>query len=107
MTALCRVQASGWSAHSSGDVAFSAKGEVLTSELRRWRGREVLEQSGPEEVGAVLEGCFELQCGDERHELAAGDGILIPAGEAHRWQVVSETGVLYRVLGPATKDNEA
>jgi quercetin dioxygenase-like cupin family protein len=48
-------------------------------------------------MGAVLEGRFELTCGDERYELAAGMGILIPANEPHVWRVLSDDGVLYRV----------
>jgi mannose-6-phosphate isomerase-like protein (cupin superfamily) len=97
------VADSGWRAGGPPtEVAFSAKGQVLATELRRWHSGEQREQTGPEEVGAVLEGHFELRCGDERHELAAGQGILIPAGEPHVWQILSDTGVLYRVTGPAS-----
>jgi quercetin dioxygenase-like cupin family protein len=48
-------------------------------------------------MGAVLEGRFALVCGDETHELLAGDGIVIPPGEARAWRLLSERGVLYRV----------
>ncbi len=82
-------------------------GATLTAELRRWSPGESLhiDATTPEEIGAVLEGRFELVCGDERHELADGQGIVIPPGEAHSWRVLSDGGVLYRVLGPDTAGN--
>ena len=80
------------------------RGAALNLELRRWNQGETLSVPASddlgEELGAVLEGRFELVCGDEHHELASGEGILIPPHEPRQWRVLSASGVLYRVLGP-------
>jgi mannose-6-phosphate isomerase-like protein (cupin superfamily) len=99
---LCSTGESGWKpGHPNTGVAFQTHGVVLAVELRHWAGGETLDVRERtelcEEMGAVLEGRYELLCGDERYELAAGDGILVPPGEPRTWRVLSEAGVLYRV----------
>jgi len=100
---LCSTDDSGW---RPGDEAtaphFRTQGRDLIVELRRWNVSDIADLAPPpnlgEEVGAVLDGRFELTTGDERHELAAGSGILIPPGEPRTWRLLSGSGVLYRVF---------
>ena len=88
---------------------LSVRGEVLAVELRRWAEDEtvVADTTAPEEVGAVLEGRFELRCGEELYVLAEGQGIVIPPGAPRRWRALAASGVLYRVFGPplAAREN--
>jgi hypothetical protein len=100
---LCSTEDSGWRpADAATAPAFRTEGRDLIVELRRWNASDIAELAPPpnlgEEVGAVLNGRFELTTGDERHELAPGSGILIPPGEARTWRLLSESGVLYRVF---------
>jgi mannose-6-phosphate isomerase-like protein (cupin superfamily) len=97
---LCQTSDSGWRpTGASYPVDFHTSGKDLAVELREWRDGETLDvaPSTGDELGAVLNGRFELVCGDERHVLEAGGGILIPRGEAHQWRLLSERGTLYRV----------
>jgi mannose-6-phosphate isomerase-like protein (cupin superfamily) len=97
---LCTVADSGWRPEmTDARVDFKSRGKDLIVELRQWHDGEALNValSEGDELGAVLSGQFELWCGDERHVLDAGTGILIPRGEAHRWRLLSKTGTLYRV----------
>ncbi len=50
-----------------------------------------------EEVGAVVQGRFELIFDDETRALDAGQAAAIDQGQPHAWRCVSERGVLYRV----------
>ncbi len=99
----CSTADSGW---RPGDAAaapqFRTAGRDLVVELRRWERSDIAQLAPPpglaEEVGAVLDGRFELVSEGERHELAAGSGILIPPGAARTWRLLSDSGVLYRVF---------
>jgi uncharacterized cupin superfamily protein len=95
----CAVVDTGWRSADKKPLAFEQHADELAVSLTRVsRGEHIRPVSGiAEEMGAVLEGRFALICGDETHMLAAGDGILIPRGEARAWQLMSERGVLYRV----------
>jgi quercetin dioxygenase-like cupin family protein len=103
-TPLCTTAYSGWRPESTTPVDFRTRGKVLSVELRRWTTGASVSVSTPadlgEEMGAVLEGRYELTCEGERYELGPGDGILIPAGEPHTWRLLSGEGVLYRVCCP-------
>jgi hypothetical protein len=99
---------SGWRPHDpNSSPDFRAEGRDLTVELRRWHRDDIGGIAAPpnlnEEVGAVLDGRFELRSGDERHELAAGSGILIPPGAERTWRLLSDSGVLYRVFPRAAR----
>lgn len=101
--ARCSVADSGWRPDTTApEPKFRAQGRDLVVELRRWHQSDIGELTAPpdlgEEVAAVLDGRFELVSDDERHELAAGSGILIPPGAARTWRLLSESGVLYRVF---------
>ena len=99
----CSTADSGW---RPGDAAaaprFRTEGRDLVVELRRWEPGDIGQLTPPpglaEEVGAVLDGRFELVSGGERHELASGSGILIPPGAPRTWRLLSASGVLYRVF---------
>jgi hypothetical protein len=100
---LCSTEDSGWRpADETTEPRFRTEGRDLVVELRRWNAGDIAELAAPpnlgEEVGAVLNGRFELTTGDERHELVPGSGILIPPGEARTWRLLSDSGVLYRVF---------
>jgi len=60
-----------------------------------------------EEVGAVVEGRFELIFDDETHLLDAGQAAAIDNGQPHEWKCLSERGVLYRVALKAIAADEA
>jgi quercetin dioxygenase-like cupin family protein len=49
----------------------------------------------------VVEGLFDVSVGGVEYRLAAGDSILGPAGVAHAFTNVSETGRLLLVFSPA------
>jgi quercetin dioxygenase-like cupin family protein len=51
-----------------------------------------------EEVGAVLEGEFDVDAAGEHYRLSAGQVIVIPSGEPRRYEGRSARGVLYRVV---------
>jgi quercetin dioxygenase-like cupin family protein len=95
----CSVVDTGWRFGQSEPVACEQRAEELAVTLTRVvHGDPIGSASGlAEEMGAVLEGRFALVCGDETHELLAGDGVVIPPGEARAWRLLSERGVLYRV----------
>lgn len=83
--------------HDSGMGAspFRTAGASLAIEMLRLNA-DVLEASGPEEMLAVLEGRVRLVCSEETHDLAAGQGVLIPADVPHRLEVQAPT-LVYRV----------
>ena len=97
----------GWRMGAGAARAFNLEGKDLSVDLRGWAQGETINCAGPEqpeELGAVLEGEFELTCGDERHVLKAGMGILVPPREAHSWRALTQGAVLYRVFGPRPHD---
>jgi quercetin dioxygenase-like cupin family protein len=97
----CTTADSGWRPNAATAPDFRAEGDELAVELRRWTpgiGVPEAPRGLGEEMGAVLEGRFELACDDERYELGPGDGLLIPAGASRTWRVLSDSGVLYRVF---------
>ena len=94
---------SGWRPDDAAPAPrFRTEGRDLVVELRRWERGDIAQLTPPagqgEEVGAVLNGRFELVSDGERHELAPGSGILIPPGVPRSWRLLSESGVLYRVF---------
>jgi hypothetical protein len=99
----CTAADTGW---RPGDETaapdFRADGSELTVELKRWTSEGIAHLEPPrglgEEMGAVLDGRFELVCEGDRYDLEAGAGILIPAGAPRSWRLLSENGVLYRVF---------
>lgn len=97
----CQVHESGWTegATTAADIRLDA--QYLSVDFRSWAPGETLvaPASTGEVMGAVLAGRFRLECEDETHELAPGQGILIPPGTSHTWTAL-EAGSLYRVTGP-------
>ncbi|MVV51681.1 hypothetical protein EJA72_26055 [Pseudomonas sp. PB120] len=51
-----------------------------------------------EEVGAVVEGSFDVFAADECYSLSAGEAIVIPPHEPRRWVCTSAKGLLYRAI---------
>jgi hypothetical protein len=99
---VCSTADSGWRPDDAATAPqFRAEGRDLVVELRRWERADIAQLAPApglaEEVGAVLNGRFELVSDGERHELAQGSGILIPPGAARTWRLLSNSGVLYRV----------
>ena len=94
----------GWRRDAGATRDFTLRGKDLVVELRPWAANETCVYAPspdlPEELGSVLEGEFELTCGDERHLLKAGMCILVPPREAHTWRALTANAVLYRVFGP-------
>jgi mannose-6-phosphate isomerase-like protein (cupin superfamily) len=98
----CSTADSGWRPDAAAAPRFRTEGHDLVVELRRWERRDIGRLTPPphlaEEVGAVLDGRFELVSDGERHELAPGSGILIPPGASRSWRLLTDSGVLYRVF---------
>jgi quercetin dioxygenase-like cupin family protein len=97
---LCTTEDSGWRPDGAKtEVDFQTSGRDLVVELRQWRDGETLDvaASPGDELAAVLGGRFEIRCGDECYVLDAGNGILVPRGEPHRWRALSNAATLYRV----------
>lgn len=98
----CTTVDSGWRPAAASTPNFRTEGRDLVVELRRWNAADAGELRPAhdlvEEMGAVLEGRFELVSDDDRYALGAGEGILVPAGAARRWKLLTESGVLYRVF---------
>ena len=98
----CVTADSGWRPDGTTTPDFRLEGHDLVVELRRWDRADIGHIAPPpnlgEEVAAVLEGRFELVAGDERHQLAAGSGILVPPGAQRTWRLLTDFGVLYRVF---------
>lgn len=51
-----------------------------------------------EEVGAIVEGSFDVFAADECYSLSAGEAIIIPPHEPRRWVCTSAKGLLYRAI---------
>lgn len=105
MTAFwpCTTADTGWRPHDDAtNPDFQGAGRELGAELKRWTRADAERLAAPgelrEEMGAVLDGCFEIVCEDERYELRPGDGILIPHQAPRTWRLLSEDGTLYRVF---------
>lgn len=49
-------------------------------------------------VGLLLEGEFELRFADRTEMYRAGDGVFIPAGDAHRHMGIARTAVVRAVF---------
>lgn len=99
----CTAADTGWRPDGAATAPdFRAEGNELAVELRRWTRDDIARLEPPprlvEEMAAVLEGRFEMTSEDDRYELEAGAGILIPAGAPRSWRLLSENGVLYRVF---------
>jgi hypothetical protein len=99
----CTAADSGWRPDDAETAPqFTAEGQELAVELRRWTKADIATLAAPrdlgEEMGAVLNGRFELICEDDRYELEPGGGILIPPAAPRTWRLLSESGVLYRVF---------
>lgn len=97
----CEVHESGWREGASTAASISLAAQYLSVDFRSWAKGETLAAppATGEVMGAVLAGRFLLECEDETHELAPGQGILIPPGTVHSWTAL-EAGSLYRVTGP-------
>src|SRR5271170_4856005 len=78
----------------AGDTLIAA---VATCNRDDRLGNALSPSGWTEEVGAVVEGRFELIFNDETHLLDAGQAAAIDNGQPHEWKCLSERGVLYRV----------
>lgn len=90
MQPSCTVTDSGM-----GAAPFALDGAGLRVRMD-WVESGADSSSGPEEMVAVLSGSAVLVSGDDRHELAAGQGALIPAGAPRRWEV-PDRALIYSV----------
>lgn len=78
-----------------GRAPFAARGADLDVRIDRL-AEPAAEAGGAEQMLAVLEGAVRVVCPDEEHELAAGEGLLIPAEVPHTIEPLGAC-VLYRV----------
>jgi mannose-6-phosphate isomerase-like protein (cupin superfamily) len=108
-----RVDAgSRWSDRGIPKAVYAASGEALDVSIRVFDRDETVAASGQtpgEEIGAILEGEFDVEAAGERYVLRAGEAILIPPGAPRRWRCRSTRGVAYRVVvkTPALPDEVA
>ncbi|MGV2290452.1 cupin domain-containing protein [Trinickia sp. YCB016] len=90
-----------WSDPSVPKAMYAASGEALDVSIRVFDADESIEaaeQALGEEIGAILDGEFEVEAAGERYVLRAGEAILIPPGAKRRWRCRSARGVAYRVV---------
>ena len=59
-----------------------------------------------EQVGYIIEGSFELVCGDEKYTVKAGDSYLANRGEIHG-VVALEDGAILDVFTPCREEFKA
>lgn len=93
---------------AEGQAALS--GDKFDLKLKTFAQGETVEGGLPslgEEVGAILEGTFEVDAAGEHYTLTAGEGIVIPAHEPRAWRCVSEQGVLYRAIVRLSEEQAA
>ncbi|REE07353.1 hypothetical protein B0G71_7846 [Paraburkholderia sp. BL27I4N3] len=87
----------------------SANGAALAASTQVLRAGDMVDYPAHvlgEEMGAVLDGCVDIVAADEHYVLSAGEAILIPPGEARRYQCLSQHCVLYRVTVRTDPDGE-
>lgn len=85
-------------------------GDKFDLKLQTFAQGETVEGGLPslgEEVGAILEGTFEVDAAGEHYELTAGEAIVIPPHEPRAWRCVSDKGVLYRAIVRLTEEQVA
>lgn len=93
-----------WPDASCPEKMYQASGSAFDTAIRVFAAGETLEFAAGtlgEEVGAILDGRFEILAAGEHYTLSRGEAILIPPAEARRFCCVSERGVLYRVTNRA------
>lgn len=95
------VATDGMAKERTGRTHYAAQGaafDVSITVLGLGEQIEAAAGTSGEEVAAILEGMFTVSAADELYNLSAGEGIIIPPGEARIWVCTSGRGVLYRVV---------
>lgn len=59
-----------------------------------------------DEIFKIIEGEYHFQCGEDRHQLKAGDTIYLPRNVPHAWTQISEKGKTNVIVQPAGKLEE-
>lgn len=81
--------------------ASGVTGDAFDLQLRPFACGDVVEggiSDLGEEVGAVVEGSFDVFAAGESYSLSAGEAIIIPPNELRRWVCTSAQGLLYRAI---------
>ncbi|MGU7768635.1 cupin domain-containing protein [Burkholderia sp. MR1-5-21] len=89
-----------WADAALAPAAYEVSGASLDASVTVLEADCVVGSDAPtagEEVGAVLEGRFEVEAAGERYVLCRGEGIVIPPGAPRRWRCLTARGVVYRV----------
>ncbi|EAQ02371.1 hypothetical protein OB2597_19851 [Pseudooceanicola batsensis HTCC2597] len=79
-----------------GRTPFAAAGDELAVDMR-WVSEPIGAHTAGEELVALIEGTGRLTCDGEVHDLAGGQGVLIPSGAERSWQFEAPA-LLYRVF---------
>ncbi|PTX03257.1 hypothetical protein [Pararhodobacter aggregans] len=90
----CRIHDSGL-----GAAPFAVRGAALSVAMERLpvgASAALSARGGPEEMVALLEGSATLRADDGEHALVPGTGVLIPAGSAREWTILTPA-LVYRV----------
>jgi len=83
---------------------FASGGSMTTVQFSFEKGAVGTPHTHPnEQVGYVLEGCFELVLAGEKSILRAGDSYYVPPGELHG-VIALEKGALLDVFTPQRED---
>ena len=70
------------------------------------RGTPLHVHPAQDEVFHILEGEYQFQVGQDKHQLKAGDTIFLPRKVPHAWTQVSERGRMTVLVQPAGKLEE-
>lgn len=85
----------------NAEEGSGVSGDAFDLQLRPFVQGEVVEggfRDLGEEVGAIVEGSFDVFAAGEVYTLSAGEAIIIPPDEPRRWVCTSATGLLYRAI---------
>ncbi len=78
-----------------GETPFNAAGNELAVDMR-WVSEPIEAHKAGEELVALIDGAGQLTCDGEVHDLAKGQGVLIPNGAERSWSFEAPA-LLYRV----------
>lgn len=74
--------------------------EVILGEIEKGKGAHPHLHTGIEQVCYLLEGAAQVEVGDEKFEMKAGEACFFPAGVKHVFTVASERAKVLVIYSP-------
>ena len=82
------------------DTVGSKNVEVIVGEIERGKGAHPHLHTGIEQVCYLLEGAAQVEIGEEKFEMRAGEACFFPAGIEHVFLVTSERARVLVIYSP-------